>query len=110
MLGIREFRGKRLQPGFPFKVAKQGHLIDLDQILRQIAYLMVPRYGETSPIILRLTCNDPEQRGLSRSVVPYKSDPALGGNEPVDPVQDSIIFEIYLKFLDLYQFLLPPGS
>lgn len=70
---------------------------------------MVPRYGETSAVIFSLTCNDPEQGRLSCAVVSYKSYPALWGYEPVDPVQDSIIFEIYLQFLDLYQFLLPPG-
>ena len=109
MLCFGEPCGKILKSCAPFEVVKERHFVYLNQFLRQVADLMVPGYGDASTVMFCLTCNDPEQRRLSRSVVSYKSDPALWGYEPADPVQDFIIFEIYLQFFYLYQFLLPPG-
>ena len=109
MLCFGEPCGKILKSCSPFEVVKERHFVYLDQVLRQVADLMVPGYGDASTVMFCLTCNDPEQRRLSRSVVSYKSDPALWGYEPVDLVQDCIIFKIYLQFFYLYQFLLPPG-
>jgi hypothetical protein len=108
MLCFGEPNGKILKTCAPFEVIKERHFVYLHQILRKIADLVIPGYGQAAPVIFRLTCDDAEQGGFSCSVVTDKPYPALGGYKPVYFVKDYIFFEIYLQIFYFDQFLRPP--
>lgn len=96
VLCFRQLCGKILKSRASFEVIKERHFVYLHQVLRKIAYLMVPGDGQAAPVIFRFAGDDTEQGSLSCSVVSDKPYPALGGYKPVYPVKDNIFFEIYL--------------
>ena len=101
VLRLGQSQGELLQTSAALQIGHQRQVVDLDQVLRQIADIVAVRHRDGAVVVLLDPRDHAQQCSFARAVVADQPHAAFGRHKPVDPVKDDLLAESYLQTLYL---------